>query len=89
MCPGRSESRCFVRERDLNVPPGRAGVAADQKRQCALDGGPCPGQIGDQRAHFRGAHVDPNDYLKPQVYDPQDNRWAKANAGNNGVGTCQ
>jgi len=33
--------------------------------------------------------VDPNDYLKPQVYDPQDNRWAKANAGNNDVGTCQ
>jgi hypothetical protein len=33
--------------------------------------------------------VDPNDYLKPQVYDPQDGRWAKTNVGNNGIGTCK
>ena len=57
-----------------------AAVKANADKKHCLQNGP----ILDERWV-----VDPNDYLKPQVYDPQDNRWAKAHAGNNGVGTCQ
>ena len=35
-----------------------------------------PGLTADQKPEYRWM-VDPDDYLKPMVYDPEDVRWTK------------
>jgi hypothetical protein len=42
----------------------------------------------DQRPEARWV-VDPNEYLKPQVYDPEDDRWKKPDRDKrNTLGVC-
>ena len=42
----------------------------------------------DQRPEARWV-VDPNEYLKPQVYDPDDDRWEKPDRDKkNNLGVC-